>query len=134
MSLWDSAILCTDADLTDQESRMPELGKKVVAESGKTAYDGKRLLAKRDIAAFLKRTSYHTAGLTDPTQFNRAAVFLELAYIYRDLAVRNDTISKDKSDDYLLMYKEEIESLQIDYADPGVEDTSEKIQVLKWRA
>jgi hypothetical protein len=46
MSLFDTATLSADTDLTSWESRMPELGQKSKNSSGSSPFDGKRVLAK----------------------------------------------------------------------------------------
>jgi len=126
-----------DADLTMQESRMPALGKKISAiGTGSTAYDGKRALAKRDIGQWLFRRGYALSGIRDLTQFNRAAVYLELSYIYRDLATRNDEISADKAAYYLTQFGTEIESISIIYSPPpdGGEQAGKRSVATWWRS
>jgi hypothetical protein len=116
----DYNALCIDNDLTLQESRMPALAKKTVAigMGGASAYTGKRELAKRDLGQWIYRRGYELSGLLDLTEFNRSAVFLELSYIYRDLATRNDEISAEKAAYYLSQYGAEIESVRFDYQPP----------------
>jgi len=136
-SAWDAATLATDDDLTEQESRMPELAMKVVGEGGKSAYDGKRALAKRDIGTKLRKLGYHTDGITGPAQFNRCAVFLELAYVYRDLAVRNDKVSGEKADFYLEAFNDEFKGLVFDYDPslaPTTATTTRPLAIPLWRA
>lgn len=125
MSAWTDAALVTDADLTAQESRMPAQAQKIVAETGASAYDGKRALAKRDISSWLQRRKIQTSGIVDPSQFNRAATFLELSYIYRDLAQRNDTVAAQKAEFYYTQFSEEIEGLQFDYQEPETSPTAQ---------
>lgn len=115
----DYNALCTDADLTLQESRMPALAKKTLAiGTMKSAYDGKRAIAKRDLGQWIYRRGYELSGLLDLTEFNRSAVFLELSYIYRDMATRNDEISADKAAYYLSAFNTEIENVRFDYQPP----------------
>jgi len=133
----DFNALISDADLTMQESRMPALGKKISAiGTGSTAYDGKRALAKRDIGQWLFRRGYALSGIRDLTQFNRAAVYLELSYIYRDLATRNDEISADKAAYYLTQFGTEIESISIIYSPPpdGGEQAGKRSVATWWRS
>ena len=124
MSVWTAATLVTDADLTAQESRMPDQAQRVVADSGGTAYDGKRGLVKADLTSWIKRRGLSAAGVLDPTEFNRAATFLELSYIYRDMAQRNDVVASGKSDFYHARYVEEIEGLDFDYEAPTATATT----------
>lgn len=116
---WKNVNLATDEDISSQESRMPDAAKQVRSKGGFYAYDGKRDLAKRDIEAYLRRRNTDPNYLTDPTQLNRAAVFLELAYIYRDMANRNDTVSADKAKYYQERYEDEIETVLLDYSPPS---------------
>lgn len=134
-AITDFNSLCTDSDLADQDSAMPELGKKITnSTSGRSAYDGKRKLVKRDIGAHLLRLGYQTGGVLTPSQFCRAAVFLELAYIYSDLAKRNDEIAAAKAKTYLAQYDDEIESVKFDYDPPFVADTTIRTVIPIWRA
>jgi hypothetical protein len=130
---WSTTDLVTDADLTAQESRMPAQAKRSLSDEGATAYDGKRALVKRDIASWLQRRGMRLTGITDPTQFNRAATLLELSYIYRDMAQRNDTVSSQKADAYYELYSQEIEGLRFDYAAPAETDTTVRPLALLWR-
>ena len=133
-SVWDSAVLATDQDLSDQDSNMPDLGKKVVRAAGRTAYDGKRSLVKRDIGSWLIRHDYSLAGILTPSQLTRAAVFLELAYIYTDMAQGKDTISQEKADQYYELYERELEGLPLDYQEPASSDIpTTKTQLTRWR-
>lgn len=97
MSLWTAATLCTDADLTAYETRQPDAAKKVRGDSGDSAYDGKRALAKEEIASRLETRGINPDGLLRPAQLKRVAVFFELSLIFRDLAQRNDTVTAEKS-------------------------------------
>ncbi len=116
MSLFDDAVLCTDEDLAAVESRMPEQGKNVRnASTGLTAYDGKRALAKEAIAKFLRKRGLHPDGLLTPGQLKTAAVYKELALIYRDLGGKNDSIAWDKAKHYENQFDEEMSSLTLDY-------------------
>jgi hypothetical protein len=135
MSAWDDAALCTDADLTSQESRMPEIAQKGKSENGASAYDGKRALVKRDLESWMERRGVNPDALKRPAQLNRAAVFLELAYIYRDLAQRNDTVAAGKADYYQERFDEEIGGvrLAIDAITPEAEQTV-RVRPLMWRA
>lgn len=135
--LTDTNALACDGDLTDQDSAIIGLAKKIIDPvSGKSAYDGKRGLVKRDIATWLERREYSPAGVTYPWQFNRAAVLLELAYIYGDLARRNEGIANEKSELYTRMYQEEIESLEFAYTAPATTSNSTFIRTtaIMWRA
>lgn len=134
MSAWSEATLTTDADLTAQESRMPAQARKLVSETGASAYDGKRALAKRDIESWLQRRKIQFSGISDPAQFNRAATFLELSYIYRDMAQRNDTVAAQKAEFYYQAFSEEIEGLRFDYSSPAEADTKTRPLPVMWRA
>lgn len=131
----DYNTLCTDDDMAQQESRMPALGQKVQGGGGRTAYTGKRALAKKDITNWLFRRGYQPVGVANPEMFNRAAVFLELSYIYRDMANRNDQISSDKADHYRAEYESEIENLQFAYVQPlNVEENKIRPVATWWRS
>jgi len=116
---WTEIVLATDEDLRNQESRMPEAARQTLSKGGFYAYDGKRDLAKADIGNYLRRRGTDPNYLLDPSQLNRAAVFLELAYIYRDLANRNDTVSAEKARVYQQFYDYEIENLFLDSDAPA---------------
>lgn len=136
MSAWTTSDLATDDDLAAQDSLMPGLAKRVLNE-GRSAYDGKRALAKRDIGSRLRRLGYSLDGILTPSDFNRAAVFLELALIYQDMARGQNAISAEKSTKYWSLYSEEIEGIQFDYCAPSTADTEApqtKPIVLLWRA
>jgi hypothetical protein len=121
LALTDFNVLATDADLTQQDSVMPALAQRVVdSETGKDAYDGKRALAKRDIASWLWKREFDPAGVKFPWDFNRAATFLELAYIYSDMSRRNEGIANEKAALYRRLYEEEIESVKFQYEPPMV--------------
>lgn len=136
MSAWDDAVLCTDAALTEQESRMPELAQRTRAESGATAYDGKRRLVKLDIESWLERRGVYPDALRRPAQLNRAACFLELAYIYRDLAARNDNIAAQKADYYQARFVEEIEGVRLSVNETEAPETETVVRTrpVMWRA
>jgi hypothetical protein len=132
---WNDQDLCTDADLTAQESVMPDLAKRNRKSTNATSYDGKRALVKRDIASWLRRNNYFTDALADPTEFNRAAVFLELAYIYADMGSSGDSIATAKAASYREMYEYELEGLQISYdRSVSVPDEKEPVQIGWFRA
>jgi len=119
MSAWDSATLTDDAALTEYESSFPEAPKKIKGEGGKTAYDGKRELAKAKIGRWLVRRGFELSGLTSPAQFATAATLLELSLTYRDMAKRNDAVSGQKAEYYEAEYIEEIEGLSFAYDAPA---------------
>lgn len=119
MSAWTEAALCVDADLTAYESRMPEAAKKVRGDSNASAYDGKRLLAKEEIEVRLEGRGIDVDGILRPAQFRRAAVFCELAMIYRDLAQRNDNVAGEKALYYEQRFDNEMERIAVEYVDPG---------------
>jgi len=116
VSDWSTIELATDADLSAQESRMPDAAKQTPSKGGFFAYNGKRALAKRDIEAVIRRRGWDPQFLTDPSQLNRAATFLELAYIYRDLSHRSDTVSAEKARYYTELYMGEIETVILSYS------------------
>ena len=135
----DYNVLATDADLTQQDSISVGLAKKTTDPvSGKSAYDGKRALVKRDIGAWLAKREFSTSGVLFPWQFNRAATLLELAYIYQDLSRRNEGIPNEKARMFQEMYQTEIESLKFDYQSPATGTVDENTQVRTtanlWRA
>lgn len=137
VAITDTNTLATDADLTQQDSAAIGLAKKIVdSTSQKSAYDGKRALAKRDIAAWLWRRGFQTDGIVDPWQFNRAATLLELAYIYQDLSRRNEGIANEKAAMYRTMHEAEIEGLRFDYQTPVTPATNARVQstAVFWRS
>lgn len=137
MSAWDDAVLVVDDDLTQFESSMPQAAKKVRGESGASAYDNKRSLAKDMIGKWLVRRSYVLSGITNPTaDFKRAATLLELSLIYRDMARKNDTFSEDKANYYKVEYETEIEGLTFAYTAPPapVDSPFERGSATLWRS
>jgi len=115
---WVDVVLASDDDLRDQESRMPEQAMAIQGRGGRAAYDGKRRIAKRDIESWLRRRGLDPDGLNQPTQLNVAAVYKELALIYRDMANRNDTVAMEKAEYYESQYDEELDGLALDYTAP----------------
>ncbi len=130
MSLFDDTTLCQDSDLTDQESKMPDLAKRVRGANGKTAYDGKRALAKEIISKQLRKRGIHPDALTKPEQLKRAAVYKELELVYRDMADKNDSVSSDKANYYMKAFDDELDSLELDYDPSLAPDTSQTIHVV----
>lgn len=123
VALTDFNVLCVDADLTQQDSVMPALSQRVVDPSTlKSAYDGKRALVKRDIASWLTKRSYDLGGITFPWDFNRAATFLELAYIYEDMSRRNEGLANEKALRFRELYQTELESVSFQYSPPIIPD------------
>lgn len=105
--MWTELILAIDADLTAQESRMPELSKAIKRPGSlSTPYEGKRSLSKRDIGTRLVRMGVTLDAITSEqaTALNQAATFKELALIFHDMADRNDTVSADKARKYESLY------------------------------
>jgi hypothetical protein len=105
MSLYDDAILCTDADLAAWEHTMPALGQKM------GAYAGKRNLAKNFIAKQLIKRGISPDELATPSQLNDAAAFKELELIFRDLADKQESIAANKADHYSRMFEDELETV-----------------------
>lgn len=115
MSAFSTATLCVDADLSQQESRMPAAANAVRTPSGNTAYDGKITLAKEAIERKIRRMNIHPDSITAPAQLKRAAVYKSLELMYRDMASRNDSVSWDKAKYYSDLFEDEIENVQLDY-------------------
>jgi hypothetical protein len=115
MSLFSDATLCSDADLSAQESRMPDAARAVRTPSGNTAYDGKIDLAKELIGKKLRKLRVFPDALTDPSQLKRAAVYKSLELCFRDMASRNDSVSWDKAKHYCGLFEDEMDTLQLDY-------------------
>ena len=137
MAVWDTATLVVDVDLTTLESQMPQLAEQRMGASGQTALYGKRAEAKAQIGSDLLRRGWHTNGIKTPSQLKRAAVRLELALIYRDMARANDPISTEKADFYLSAYRDEMDGLSIDYDESLVPDAGEQVFIQSstlWRA
>jgi hypothetical protein len=123
MSTFSTATLCTDEDLTAQESRQPAAAKAVKAPSGKTAYDGKIALAKEAVDKRLRKLGFHPDGILTPSQLLRAAVYKTLELMYRDMASRNDSVSWDKAKYYADSFEEEITTLSFDFDESMVPAT-----------
>jgi len=115
MSAFSDAILCTAADLTQQESRMPEAAKNVRTPSGYTAFDGKYDLAKEAVEKWLRKHGIHPDGITNPAQLKRAAVYKTLELCYRDMGSKQDTVSWNKADYYAAQFDEEISTIDLDF-------------------
>jgi len=113
---WSTLTLATDADLTNWERNMPELGQKVKGPSGASAYDGKRTLAKNFIAKFLLKKSIDIDALADPTQLRDLATFKELELIYRDLSEKEGSIAHVKAEYYARLFEEEAELIVLTLA------------------
>ena len=106
---WSTAELCQDSDLTSFERNMPDRAKSIKSpQNGATAYDNKRLLAKRAIGLKLIRMGVDLDGLSDDNllALNDVAVYKELELIYRDMSDRNDSVSQDKAKYYEQQYDE----------------------------
>jgi hypothetical protein len=125
---WAAATLATDADLTAQESRMPGLATQTVHPNGQTAFNGKRALAKRDIESWVKRQGISPDDLANVTQFNRLAVFMELAYIFRDMQHLNNQTAGEKADYYQGLMEDELKAIVIEYT-PTKEPFSEQTTI-----
>jgi hypothetical protein len=117
MAIWDDTELTVDAELTRFDRRMPQLAQSIKGPSGASAYDGKRQAAKDQLRRDLRSSEVLVADLQDLTQLQRAATFLELSLIYRDMADRNDTISSENASYYLDEYKSELNQLSLDLVD-----------------
>jgi len=124
---WSTATLATDQDLSQYEPEMPQAAQ-APGKSGLSPYDGKRALAKRDIESALRRRGLHPDGVETPSQLTHAAVCLELAYIYRALGRKLDSVDIEKANYYQQAFDREIESVVLDYEDPG--EASPTIKVL----
>jgi hypothetical protein len=120
---WIDVILATDSDLSQYEPEMPEAAK-TPGKSGMSAYDGKRALAKREIEAILRRRGLNPDGILTPAQLVHAAVCLELSYIYRAMARKLEGVDTEKADYYRRSFENEIESVVLDYSDPGEATTA----------
>jgi hypothetical protein len=107
---WSQLTLATDEDLTNVESRMPEMAKAVRnPQTGKTAFDGKRDLAKSAIYKRLVKKAIDPDSVTDATVLTSLAVYKELELIFRDMGSRNDSVSMDKASFYAGMFEDEME-------------------------
>ncbi len=117
---WTNANLAVDADLTAYERTMPEKAKSFKSLNGSTAYDGKRELAKRDIAARLVRMGVVLDDLTadNIAALNRTATLRELCLIWFDLAERNDTVAMDKARRYEELYEDSFQDVALALAVP----------------
>ncbi len=115
MSAFSDAVLCAEDDLRAQESRMPDAAKAVRAPNGATAADGKITLAKEAAEKWLRRHGIHPDGVITPAQLQRAAVYMTLALMFRDMGSRNDSVSWDKAKFYTAQFEEEMSSLELDY-------------------
>ena len=118
---WSTAILAVDADLTKYERKMPDLATSFRGVNGSNAYDGKRELAKRDLATRLVRMGLVLDDLTESniTSLNQTAVYRELSLIFYDLADRNDTLSMDKAKRYEKLYEESWTDVALALSVPG---------------
>jgi hypothetical protein len=106
---WSEAVLAVDSDLTAYERKMPDLAKSIKSpQNGSTAYDNKRLLAKRAIGQRLVRMQLDLDSLTADNilALNEVAVFKELELIFRDMSDRNDSVSEAKAKHYAEQYEE----------------------------
>lgn len=121
---WSALTLAQDSDLSMYEPEMPTAAM-VDGKSGQSAYDGKRTLAKRDIANALKRRGLDPDGIQTASQLTHAAVCLELAYIYRALGRKLDSVDIEKANYYQQAYENEIETVLLDYVDPGATETDQ---------
>jgi hypothetical protein len=128
---WADAVLATDADLTKWESRMPDAAKKITAPNGKTAYDGKREIAKSRIESILRSRGMDPDGVQDPTQLSDIASVLELSFIFADMAWRDDTNAADKSAYYRSLFDEEMGHLYLDYIEPTVPTDTSRTRAFK---
>ncbi len=111
---WDTAILASDANLTQFERRMPQMAMSIKGPAGASAYDGKRQAAKDQIRRDLRTAKVFVKDLTNFAELWRAATFLELSLIYFDMADRNDTLSFEKASFYRDEYKREFNQLVLD--------------------
>ena len=109
MSLFDTTILATDADLTAWESRMPELGQKSKSSSGSSPFDGKRVLAKNYLAKQLIKRGVNLDDVADPGQLKDAAVFKELELIFSDMSLSPDDLAAKKALHYSHLFDDELE-------------------------
>jgi hypothetical protein len=105
---WIDRELATDADLTNYERRMPDQAKSFKGANGSNSFDGKRDLAKRDIATRLVRMGLVPDDLTDSdvVVLNKTAVFHELALIFHDLSDTKDSIAQVKAVRYDSLYED----------------------------
>lgn len=113
MNPWTAAVLVTDADLTQYESRMPTLAKRTRADGANNSYDGKRALAKLELGQRLKRTGVDPEQLADPSELRLAAIFLELSLMYQDMAALEDTGNAQKADYYGRRFDHELNGIQL---------------------
>jgi hypothetical protein len=111
---WDDAVLTTDANLTQFERRMPQLAMNIRGPAGASAYDGKRQAAKDQLRRDLRTSKVFVKDLTDFSELQRAATFLELSLIFFDMADRNDNLSFEKASFYRDEYKKEFSQLVLD--------------------
>ena len=121
---WSALTLATDADLSKYEPEMPDAAM-TPGKSGASAYASKRELAKRDIESALRRRGLDPDGVQTASQLTHAAVCLELAYIYRALGRKLDSVDIEKANYYQSTYEQEIESVVLDYEDPGTDEGSQ---------
>ncbi len=124
MPAWSGVTLVTDQDLTARESSMPEKAKEQ-KRGARTPYDSKRALAKEEIRQHVVRRGYNPDYLLDPVgELKTAAVYLELALIYRDMgSIRGEDFLVEKAAEYQQLWEDERDLLVLSYDDS--EATSE---------
>lgn len=123
MPAWTDVVLCEDADLTAQESSMPDLAKSQTSGGGasRTPYDSKRALAKKQIESVIRRRGILPDSLLDPGELRQAAVYLELSLIFQDMGGRGEAIALDKSQLYRGLYEDEVRDLVLSYNEDAPE-------------
>lgn len=120
---WADVVLVTDDDLTALEPDMPAIARSMVGDSGISAYDGKRSVAKRRIEDWIRGRGYDPDGLTRPSQLTDAAVNLELSLIYQAMVGRGESINVDKSAFYYNQFTGLMRDITVEYVAPATTNT-----------
>lgn len=137
MSVWSAAgNLATDEDLSIHESSMPGRAQQRLGPTGTAASYQKHELAKERIESDLRKRGVSVDGITTPGQLKRAAIWLTLSLMFRDMARDTDRVSQEKADLYQAMYQDEMESITLDYDSSLVPSPPAQVIVTSqlWRA
>lgn len=123
---WVDVVLTTDADLKKWESRMPELGQLPAGPGAERPYDGKRALVKSRITTALRRRDMNPDGLLRPVEeLGDLAAWLELSFIFRDMAKQEGSLYAEKADYYMRLYQNEWDGIALTYEEPSSGDEPE---------
>jgi hypothetical protein len=117
--VWVDVTLATDDDLAALEPDMPGDARRVVGDSGLSAYDGKRGVAKERIEDWIRGRGFDPDGLTRPAQLKTPAVMLELSLIYQAMATRNESVYIDKAAVYQAQFADWMRNISLEYEEPS---------------